>query len=186
MVILLDEIDQLLEWDRAHEEDAVPEAFFRACRSLSQEGAVQFVFSGERTIAQRIWDPQSPHWNFSRPLALAQLTQDATASLLIQPLKAIGIRIADEVRFKSEAWRLTSGHPQIAQYLGDRLVRRLDVRSDRKELLLSAEDIVSVADTYEYAEHYLNTYWGQANPLEREISLIVAKAPTSPADLYAR
>jgi hypothetical protein len=185
VVILLDEIDYLLEWDRTHEEDSVPEAFFRACRSLSQEGAAQFVFAGERTIAQRIWDPQSPHWNFCRPLALAQLSQDATASLLIRPIKAIGIRIADEARFGAEAWRLTSGHPQIAQYLGDRLVRRLDAQSDRRELQLTSEDIVAVAETYEYAEHYLNTYWGQATPLEREISLIVASAPTPAGDLLA-
>jgi len=185
VVILLDEIDQLLEWDRTHQEDSVPEAFFRACRSLSQEGAAQFVFSGERTIAQRIWDPQSPHWNFCRPLALAQLTQDAATSLLIQPLKAIGIRIEDDSRFAAESWRLTSGHPQIVQYLGDRLVRRLDAQSNRQELQLSAEDIVAVAETYEFAEHYLNTYWGQANPLEREISLIVAGGPVPPGALLA-
>lgn len=186
VVILLDEIDQLLEWDRTHEEDSVPEAFFRACRSLSQEGAAQFVFSGERTIAQRIWDPQSPHWNFCRPLALAQLSRDATTSLIIRPIEAIGIRIGDEAHFGAEAWRLTSGHPQIAQYLGDRLVRRLDAQSNRHELQLSAEDIVSVAETYQYAEHYLNTYWGQANALEREISLIVASAPTPPSDLLSK
>ncbi|WJS03180.1 DpnII family type II restriction endonuclease [Roseibium aggregatum] len=185
VVILLDEIDQLLEWDRTHEEDSVPEAFFRACRSLSQEGAVQFVFSGERMIAQRIWDPESPHWNFCRPLALAQLTSDAATSLLVRPLKAIGIRIEDEIRFGAEAWRLTSGHPQIAQYLGDRLVRRLDSQSNRTELQLNAEDIVAVAETYEYAEHYLNTYWGQANSLEREISLMVAKASIPPRDLLS-
>ncbi|WP_197030351.1 DpnII family type II restriction endonuclease [Phyllobacterium sp. UNC302MFCol5.2] len=185
VVILLDEIDQLLEWDRTHADDSVPEAFFRACRSLSQEGAAQFVFSGERTIAQRIWDPQSPHWNFCRPLALAQLTQDAATSLLIQPLKAIGIRIADENRFGAEAWRLTSGHPQIAQYLGDRLVRRLDAQANRQELQLSVDDIVEVAETYQFAEHYLNTYWGQANALEREISLVVAQAPIAPGKLIS-
>ncbi|MBB3909735.1 DpnII family type II restriction endonuclease [Sphingomonas desiccabilis] len=186
VVILLDEIDQLLEWDRLHEVDSVPEAFFRACRSLSQEGAAQFVFSGERTIAQRIWDPQSPHWNFCRPLSLAQLTRDASTLLLIQPLKAIGIRIVDETSFGALAWRLTSGHPQISQFLGDRLVRRLDSRPNRQDLELSADDVKAVAETYEYAEHYLSTYWGQANPLEREISLIVAEGGILPAGLLRR
>jgi hypothetical protein len=183
VVILLDEIDQLLEWDRKHEEDAVPEAFFRACRSLSQEGLAQFVFSGERTIAQRIWDPQSPHWNFCRPLPLAQLTREAATALLIQPLHAVGIRITDEAAFGAEAWRFTSGHPQIVQHLGDRLVRRLDAKPDRRALELGVNDIVAVAETYDFAEHYLNTYWGQATPLEREISLMVAKAPVVPSAL---
>jgi hypothetical protein len=183
VVIILDEIDQLLDWDRHHNDDSVPEAFFRACRSLSQEGLAQFIFSGERTIAQRIWDPESPHWNFCRPLSLAQLTRDAATALLIQPLRSIGVTIVDEVSFGMEAWRLTSGHPQIVQHLGDRLVRRLDAKSNRRALELRVADIVGVAETYEFAEHYLNTYWGQANALEREISLMVAKEPIAPNDL---
>ncbi len=186
VVILLDEIDQLLEWDRTHAENSVPEAFFRACRALSQEGAAQFVFSGERTIATRIWDPQSPHWNFCRPLALAQLTREAVTSLLIRPLKAIGVEIEDEAQFSSEVWRLTSGHPQIAQFLGDRLVRTLDERSRQEDLTLSSADAVAIAESYAYAEHYLDTYWGQANQLERAISLIVSNGPISPGALLSR
>jgi len=183
VVILLDEIDQLLEWDRTHEDDSVPEAFFRACRSLSQEGRAQFVFSGERAIAKRIWDPESPHWNFCRPLPLTQLTREAATSLLVRPLKAIGINVADETKFGDEAWRFTSGHPQIAQQLGDKLVRRLDAKANRRSLELDWEDVSNAAETYDFAEHYLNTYWGQANPLEREISLLVAQSPIAPNKL---
>jgi hypothetical protein len=185
IVILLDEIDQLLEWDRSHDENSVPEAFFRACRSLSQDGAAQFVFSGERTIAQRIWDPQSPHWNFCRPLPLAQLTREAATSLLIQPLRGMNIGIEDERAFGAEAWRLTSGHPQIVQQLGDRLVRRLDGRTNRRDLSLDLDDMRAVAETYEFAEHYMNTYWGQATPLERRITLVVAEDPKAMAELHS-
>ena len=55
VVILLDEIDQLLDWDKQHTSEEVPEAFFRACRTVSQEGEAQFVFSGERMISSRVW-----------------------------------------------------------------------------------------------------------------------------------
>lgn len=183
VVIILDEIDQLLAWDRQHHEDSVPEAFFRACRSLSQEGLAQFIFSGERTIAQRIWDPESPHWNFCRPLALTQLGREAATTLLVQPLKSLGVRILDEARFGEQAWNCTSGHPQIGQYLGDRLVRRLDAQPNRRDLELGVEDVVAVAETYEFAEHYLNTYWGQATALEREISLFIANQAAAPSEL---
>lgn len=185
VVILLDEIDQLLEWDRTNREGSVPEAFFRACRSLSQRGDAQFVFSGERVIAQRVWDPESPHWNFCRPISLVQLTRAEATALLIQPLKSIGIRISDDTRFGDQAWRFTSGHPQIVQYLGDRLVRRLDSVADRTELQLEPSDVISEAETYEFAEHYLNTYWGQANPLERRISLKIATEPVRPNELLS-
>jgi hypothetical protein len=147
IVLLLDEIDQLLDWDRSHSETSVPEAFFRACRSISQAGSAPFVFSGERIIANRIWDPQSPHWNFCRPLDLTQLTQEAATSLLVRPLRGMNIKIIDELKFGIKAWERTNGHPQIAQFVGDRLVRLLDERADRRELSLSAEEIEQVTDT---------------------------------------
>lgn len=186
VVILLDEIDQLLEWDRRQTMDSVPEAFFRACRSLSQDGKAQFVFSGERTIAGRLWDPHSPHWNFCRPIQLRQLTKEAASALLVRPLQSMNIRIDDVQAFTDEAWRRTSGHPQIVQHLGDKLVRLLDSRTDRTTLSLSAAEIRSVSETYEFAEHYLHTYWGQAIELERAISLIVAERPVSASELENR
>lgn len=186
LVILLDEIDQLLEWDVAHSEDSVPEAFFRTCRSLSQDGVAQFVFSGERTIAQRIWDPHSPHWNFCRPIELAQLTREAATSLLVEPLKAMNIQIVDEQLFSQEAWNRTSGHPQIVQYLGDRLVRLLDAEQDRTELQLAPDDIGKVAESYDFAEHYLNTYWGQATQFEREVTLKIVEQPVAIGGLLSK
>ncbi len=95
----------------------------------------------------------------------------------------MNIRIIDEVEFGTKAWERTNGHPQIAQFLGDRLVRLLDERADRRELSLGAEEIGQVTDTYEFAEHYLNTYWGQANPLEKSISLLVGDKTMSAADI---
>lgn len=186
VIIILDEIDQLLEWDQQHSSDSVPEAFFRACRSLSQEGSAHFVFSGERRIANRLWDPHSPHWNFCREVALAQLDRADATALLVDPLRAMNIEIVDPAAFEFEAWARTSGHPQIVQFLGDRLVRSLDARSDRRNLTLGAEDVVAVTETFEFAEHYLTTYWGQATPFERAVSkAIAAGASTSATVLEA-
>lgn len=183
VIIILDEIDQLLDWDQTHDEDSVPEAFFRACRSISQEGAAQFVFSGERRIANRLWDPQSPHWNFCREVQLRQLDLSDATALLVEPLRAMNIEIDAPADFEAEAWKRTSGHPQIVQFLGDRLVRVLDGRSDRRNLTLSVEEIVQVTETFEYAEHYLNTYWGQATRFEKSVSEIIAQKPISAGEL---
>lgn len=185
VIIILDEIDQLLEWDQHHPPDSVPEAFFRACRSLSQEGAAHFVFSGERQIANRLWDPQSPHWNFCREVQLTQLDIDAATLLLIEPLRAMNIEIVEPTAFEREAWARTSGHPQIVQFLGDRLVRSLDARTDRRNLTLGAEDIVAITETFEFAEHYLGTYWGQATPFERSVSRAIAGGAATAADVLA-
>ncbi|MBB4003479.1 AAA family ATPase [Aurantimonas endophytica] len=186
VIIILDEIDQLLDWDQQHSVDSVPEAFFRACRSLSQEGSAHFVFSGERRIANRLWDPHSPHWNFCREVHLTQLDRDAATKLLVNPLQAMNIRINDIADFEDEVWLRTSGHPQIVQFLGDRLVRSLDDRTDRRNLELNVQDVVATTDTFEFAEHYLETYWGQATPYEKVVSRIIADGCNTSAEILAQ
>nr|WP_295470414.1 AAA family ATPase [Mesorhizobium sp.] len=186
VIIILDEIDQLLDWDQQHSADSVPEAFFRACRSLSQEGAAHFVFSGERRIANRLWDPHSPHWNFCREVQLTQLDRDAATALLVNPLQAMNIGIADAAEFEEEVWLRTSGHPQIVQFLGDRLVRSLDDRLDRRRLELGVHDVVSVTETFEFVEHYLETYWGQATPYEKAVSRIIADGRATSAEILSQ
>lgn len=173
VVIILDEIDALLEWDLTHDDRSVNEAFFRSCRSISQSGAAQFVFSGERRIANRLWDPQSPHWNFCRPLLLTQLQQRDAQQLLIDPIQSMNIRIKDVDSFANIAWQRTSGHPQIVQFLGDRLVRNLDKRENRRDLELGVDEIEMLTNTLEYADHYVETYWGQASSIEKRISQLV-------------
>ena len=174
VVFLLDEIDQLLDWDKSHSRDEVPEAFFRACRALSQEGEAQFVFSGERTIAARIWDPHSPHWNFCQPLMLRQLDREAAATLIVRPLTDLQVSIRDADRFVSTVWSRTGGHPQLIQTLGDGLIRLLNDRESGSRASLDLADLVTITDTFAFAEHYLQTYWGQSTSLERLISLLVA------------
>jgi len=175
IVFLLDEIDQLVAWDKEHTSDEVDEAFFKACRTISQEGRAQFVFSGERTIAQKLWDPHSPHWNFCREVQLQQLDRESSRHLLVEPLESLQIKIEDLQKFESRSWGITSGHPQIVQFLGDSLVGLLNERSPERRTRLNVEDLNTVADTYNYREQYLTTYWGQATKLERLISLLIVK-----------
>ena len=183
VVLLLDEIDQLLEWDAQHSDDEVPEPFFRALRTLSQAGSAQFVFSGERLIARKLWDPHSPHWNFCQPLELRQLTRSATEQLLLSPLRSLQIEIGQEESFVDHVWSLTSGHPQLAQALGDQLVRMLNDRPISRRRFLGPDDVVAVGDTYEFREQYLQTYWGQATNLERLISVWLAMGRCDVAEL---
>jgi hypothetical protein len=174
IVILLDEIDQLLDWDRNHNEDQVPEAFSRACRSISQQGLAQFVFSGERTIANSLWDATSPHWNFCKPLMLRQLTRAAANSLLAEPIEALGIRIDDQNAFLGACWDSTDGHPELLQLIGDKIVAIVNQRS-RDDVYASSNDVIALTEQFEYAEQYLETYWGQATALERIVSILLIK-----------
>lgn len=183
VVFLLDEIDHLLDWDSKHSDTKVPEAFFRACRSLSQEGSTQFVFSGERAISRRMWDAQSPHWNFCQPLMLRQLDKASARSLLINPLKDLQISVRDESAVFELLWHHTNGHPQLIQTLGDRLVRLVSERTEPNRGAINGADLLDVADNYTYAEQYLETYWGQATHVERLLSLLPAEGISTFADI---
>jgi hypothetical protein len=185
VVILLDEIDQLLDWDKSHTDDEVPEAFFRACRSISQQGLAQFVFSGERTIANRLWDATSPHWNFCRPLMLQQLGLAASNALIAEPLEALGVRIENRTEFLSACWDSTDGHPELLQFLGDKIVGLVN-RRDRDDILASPADIAAITEQFDFAEQYLETYWGQASALERIVSILLVERPHSVDQLVAR
>lgn len=183
IVFLLDEIDQLLKWDSSHEKDQVPEAFFKACRTISQNGEAQFVFSGERTISEKLWDSHSPHWNFCKPLQLRQLDKNSTRELIVQPLRSLQIQILNTEKFVDKAWRVTSGHPQIVQLLGDKLVNILNLRPANDRAFLSFEDIDQVSETLDFQEHYLSTYWGQATDREKLISLLLVNGVNQPATI---
>jgi hypothetical protein len=186
LVLVFDEVDQLLRWDQDHGENFVSEAFFRACRALSQEGSAQFVFSGERTIAERLWDPSSPHWNFCRPLPVRQLTRDAADELLERPLASLGVALLDREEALQHAWERTNGHPQIIQKLGEELVRSLNRRAPAERSLLGPDDIRAITSQASYAEHYVMTYWGQATSLERAVSAAIVEGVTAWSHLIAR
>jgi len=182
LVILMDEVDQLLEWDQSHSEDETPESFFRACRSISQQGLAQFVYSGERVIAKKIWDPHSPHWNFCKPLSLQQLQSPETASLITEPLLRLGITIDEPESLAKEVWKRTSGHPELVQFVGDALIKKLNTES-RSNFALDHEDVVEVTDCFGYAAQYIETYWGQSTSAERLISILLSRAPTGMSGL---
>lgn len=179
IVLLLDEVDYLLKWDQSHRGRFPPEAFFRACRALSQEKAAQFVFSGERTISERLWDPASPHWNFCRPLLVKQLTRADSDELLSGPLASLGVAFEDREECMDLQWEFTQGHPQIVQFIGDKLVGLLNDRPSADRSTLNADSLHQIVDDDEFRQHYLTTYWGQATDFEKLLTGLIALGSTS-------
>ncbi|MFL5872848.1 MAG: AAA family ATPase [Solirubrobacterales bacterium] len=181
IAILLDEVDQFLRWDLEHENPLAPEVFFRSCRTLSQEGAAQFVLAGERTIAGRLWSPDSPHWNFCRPIPVRQLARKDADQLLVRPLAHLEVGLADTQALLDHAWRRTSGHPRLVQFLGGELVGLLNERDPEVRGSLSLEDVKKVTESTKYRDEYVDTYRGQSTPLERSLcNLAAAGVATEP------
>jgi hypothetical protein len=183
LVIMFDEVDRLLRWDQHHDDEHVPEAFFRACRALSQEGTAQFVFSGERTIAQRLWAPDSPHWNFCRTVPVRQLARKDADRLLAVPLEHLEVTLVDREQFLDHAWARTSGHAQIVQHLGSQLILLLNEREPDERGRLSVADLEQVTGRADFRQHYVRTYMGQATPFERTVCILAARGANTRARL---
>ena len=178
-IFILDEIDRLVAWDRNTEVGGVTEAFFRSLRAQSQAGKAQFVFSGERTIAEVLWSPASPHWNFCQRLSLRQLNREDAAQLLFKVLASLSVEFEAEAEAEAVLWSATSGHPRLVQLLGDQLVRRLNERPGDERDRLTPADLADVIDTFDFKSEYVETYWGQATMFERHLTRLVAEGERS-------
>lgn len=172
LVFLLDEVDELLAFD------VLPEnrmQLFKSFRSLSHEGACRFVFSGGRTLYGHLHDSQSPFFNFCQELALGPLLPKSVAEIVIKPMHQLGIELPGEDRFVARLIEVSSCHPNLVQWLCDRLVRGAVTRR------ITLDDLESCASAPDFQEYLVEIAWGAANSLERAISLMVP-APTFSLD----
>jgi hypothetical protein len=184
LVFLLDEIDELLA-----REAEVPDGarLFKTFRGLSHEGTCRFVFSGSRTLHSHLHDSRSPFFNFCDSLILRPLDEKSVTEIVTKPMRQLGIDIAEEEQFIQRLVTLTSSHPNLAQWVCDRLVKRaferlgagepavLDqlteaLRSNRRT---SLNDLDELSRTRDFHEYYVSTAWGDAAALERLISLLM-------------
>jgi hypothetical protein len=146
----------------------------------------RFVFSGSRTVFFSLRDPRSPFFNFCESIILRPLDDKSVAEIVTRPMRQLGIEIQDEERFIESFIELTSSHPNLAQWMCDRLVRTAletlgagvpallgqlteALRSNRRT---TVGDLEGLADTREYQDYYVSTALGDAQPLERLISLV--------------
>jgi hypothetical protein len=183
VIFVLDEIDELLA-HTSHEVEG--QRLWKTFRSLSHEGMCRFVFSGSRTVFFCLRDPRSPFFNFCESIILRPLDDKSVAEIVTRPMRQLGIEIQDEERFIESFIELTSSHPNLAQWMCDRLVRTAletlgagvpallgqlteALRSNRRT---TVGDLEGLADTREYQDYYVSTALGDAQPLERLISLV--------------
>ena len=174
-ILLLDEVDELLE------RDTMPSSpLFKTFRALSHEGLCRFVFSGSRVLYDHLRNPSSPFFNFCEHLVLKRLDDKSIREIFTKPMRQFGIELCDEEALVRCVVELSSGHPNIAQWICDRLLRKTKARR------ITLSDLEELNDDSEYREHYVRTAWGEANAMEKLISLVVGPEGLNYGDLLAR
>jgi predicted Ser/Thr protein kinase len=164
VVFVLDEVDALLAFDA---ESNPSGQLFRTFRALSHEGLCRFVFSGSRTLYRHLHNPHSPFFNFCEDIILKPLEQKSVAEIVSKPMHQLGIELPDEEVLIDRIINLSSSHPNIAQWLCDRLIKTASVRR------ITLNNLENISADPEFCRHYVQTAWSDSTALEKLISLIV-------------
>lgn len=164
-VLLMDEVDALLCYEKQHGEPVVS-----AWRALAQEGICHFVFCGSRGLAERLSDGTSKFLNFGQEIRLGPLPPDEARLVLSRPMEKLGIALEDEDTFLNKVVDLTTGHPNLIQYIGAELVTTVNERKQRRIML---EDLAALEASKAFTDHFRDVVWSALEPLERLILLVM-------------
>jgi hypothetical protein len=171
-IFLLDEVDELVAFDARGE---APRRLFKTLRALSHEQIGYFVFSGGRTLHEALHDPHSPFFNFCDDLLLYPLDRRSVAEIVVGPMRQLSIAMDGEQAIIDRVYAVTSGHPNLVQYLCHCLVDRA---AERRITLAMVEEVVG---SDEFVQHFVETAWSQATPLEKLITLLPGEVEFSRA-----
>ena len=176
IVLILEEVDTLLASDNTE-----VYALLAVFRMLAQsQNSCSFIFSGGRVLSQKLRDPQSVLYNFLQRLILGNLHREEMDRLIIEPLTFIDIQVPDRDAILDAIWWLTSGHPNLTQYVGNFLVEAVNKSHER---FVSFNDVENLRSNEKFIQHYFRVIWGNASPLEKLISLLMPASDFSLDDV---
>jgi hypothetical protein len=173
LVCLMDEVDELVARDLQNGGES---RLLATLRALAFEDEARFVLSGSRTLNRLGHDPKSPLFNFCEWLTVGMLDTRSVDEIVTKPLEQLGFLLTDPVAILSRIMRATGGHPNLVQWLCDRLVRTTSGQR------ISVGTVTEVADSTAYHDHLVETIWGDATPVERLATLVVPAPEFSRAD----
>lgn len=184
LVFVLDEVDKLLKFDGQQEQS---EPLFRTFRDLSQRPKCQFIFSGERYISQQLRDSSSPLFNFCTPIRLNLVSQEDARKLIEGPMDLLNISLADGQTVTDCIIDACSRHPNLIQKVCHRLLTLLEQQPNVFHSMITQEMVLQTVKQPQFRADYLDVFWGQATPLEKAITLLVAtNEVVQPGDIANR
>ncbi|MBM3188205.1 MAG: hypothetical protein FJZ90_05720 [Chloroflexi bacterium] len=173
LVLLFDEVDSLLAYDS--ERDL---RLFRVFRALSQEGLCRFVFCGERRLFDVVNDAHSPLFNFCSVARLGYLLPREARRMVQEPMAGLGVALEEPEALVEEIVDLSSCHPNLIQGICQMLLEAINARGER---LVRREDLERVRASDAFREMLLEVTWGNANALERLITVLMVGEREFPA-----
>jgi photosystem II stability/assembly factor-like uncharacterized protein len=169
IVMLFDEIDGLLGHDAAQGEQ-----LFRIFRALAQELPIRFVFCGEKILNASLHDARLAFFNFCNLMPLTYLSREEARRVVIDPMQEMGITLQENGDLADQIVMLAAGHPNMVQYICQKLIERIN---QRRERVVLRADVDAIGQSAEFAEYFAEVSWGNATALERLITLLMLERP---------
>lgn len=169
VVMLFDEIDGLLAYDLKQ-----GEPLFRIFRALSQELPIRFVFCGEKILNNALHNPHLAFFNFCNRMVLSYLTREEARRVVVDPMQEMGITLEEDGDLANRIIDYAACHPNMVQYLCQKLIERIN---QRRERLIRQSDVEVIGESTEFAEYFAEVLWGSTTPLERLITLLMLEYP---------
>lgn len=162
-IFLLDEVDRL-----ASESPDI----FHALRENSDGNKCRSVLVGGKTFYLATKDGDSPLFNFCNDVnILPFLDRDAVHELVLTPMDALGIRMAESDRIVDRLSEVSSGRADVVQYICHELVERIGPQVPINERKIALTNLESVVGSAQFQDHFLYSVWGSATALEKLITL---------------
>lgn len=155
VVTVFDEVDALLSYDLQNNEQ-----LFKAFRSLAQQDRVHFIFSGTSTLVKRVRHSQSPFFNFCEEIKIGLLGETAARELIVVPMQRINIKFEDEAAIVKRIIGITSRHPNMIQWICDRLIHLINENQRRH---IQRSDLETVLESPAFFDDFNRLIWGEAN-----------------------
>ncbi len=132
LLLCLDEIDALLEWDSR--DGWTVQNTFRALTSMGEhEGdpPIRLLMAGFRLAHDLAKHREAPMFNFSQLISVRPFDLRATEELIVEPMLNLGVRFQDRSAVVHRIFRETGGQPNLIQHYCQYIVRHLEANDTR-------------------------------------------------------
>lgn len=165
IILILDEVDDLIEHDRA--------AGFELLGLLRRSaiaGDCRCLLAGFRLLARELYTFDTP-LTFCQTMQLGNLTNAQARSMLVEPLQNMGVRLGPEVF--PRVLNHSGGHPHLLQLFSQSLIELIDNESqDRREI--SLRDVAQVQEGGLIYERLFDNLIDNTNSLELGLACSLA------------
>jgi hypothetical protein len=165
VVIIIDELDKILEFDHAHGHslmDILRDVF-------NKTENTRFYGAGFRKTRQAAADNNNPLFGFTKRELLGRLTLQETRDMVELPLLRLGIDVRG-TPITEAIYTETTGHPELVQMCCAEIIRLAD---EGESVSSPTELLMQVFQSGEFREKVLGAFMSNANAPERLASYLL-------------